>query len=487
MDSNKCRSIAKMLTLGVGLLRFSGCSTMSAIQTSSDSPPNIILILADDLGYGDIGCYGQKIIQTPNIDRMAKYGIRFNQFYAGSTVCAPSRSCLLTGLHTGHANTRGNGNVSILPDPEEITVARYLQKAGYTTAMIGKSSVSCARLDEDLPRKKGFDYFFGYLSHGEAHHYFPPELYRNGEKITYPNNEKHNGDAYSQQLFIEDTMRFLENNKDKPFFLHLSLQTPHASLYAPEEWKAKYRGLWEETPVTTEKHYRNEPEPRATYAGMVSRLDADVGAVLDKLEELGIADNTLVLFTSDNGPMHEGGYEYEWFDSNGPFKGGKRDLYEGGIRVPLVAVWPRKIKSGTTTDHISAFWDFLPTACDAAGIKSPESIDGISFLPTMTGIGEQKKHDYLYWEFHQVGSSKRVKQAVRKGDWKAVRLNAEAGPDAPLELYNLKDDIEETNDLAAAHPEIVERLSGIMQEAHKPGRSFKMPYEMDESETKQGK
>ncbi|MBN1901256.1 arylsulfatase [Candidatus Sumerlaeota bacterium] len=476
-----------MLTLGAGLLKFSGCSTAPVSHSSSDSPPNIILMLADDMGYGDLGCYGQKIIQTPNIDRMARNGIRFTQFYAGSTVCAPSRSCLLTGLHTGHANTRGNGKVSILPDPGEKIIARYLKDAGYITAMIGKSSVSCVNLDDDFPRKKGFDYSFGFLSHWEAHDYFPPELYRNGEKIVYPNNTRHEGDAYSQQLFMDDAMRFLENNRDKRFFLHLSFQIPHASLYAPEEWKAKYRGMWEEVPETTQKHYRNEPEPRATYAAMVSRLDADVGAVLDKLVELGIADNTLVLFSSDNGTMREGGYDYEWFDSNGPLKGGKRDMYEGGIRTPLVAMWPRKIKPGTTTDHISAFWDFLPTACDAAGTPAPEGIDGISFLPTLIGSGDQKKHDYLYWEFHQGGKSGRVKQAVREGDWKAVRLNAETSPDAPVELYNLKEDIGETNDLATAQPEIAERLSQLMRKAHQPGKAFKMPYETAEGESVQGK
>ena len=426
-------------------------------------PPNIIYILADDLGYADLGCYGQEVIQTPHIDRMAAEGMRFNQHYAGSTVCAPSRACFLTGQHTGHVYVRGNGDFQLRPSPQDFTVAEQLQEAGYHTAMIGKASTGCITTPEQ-PNAKGFDHFFGYLTHVDAHHYFPEKLYHNGEVIHYPDNHLHEGSHYSHDLFMDDVMRYLEAHRDGPFFLHWSMQIPHASLYAPEEWMAQYRGLFEEEP-TEQGHYRSEEEPRTAFAAMVSRMDWEVGQLLEKLTELGIAENTLVIFVSDNGAMHEGGHDRFFFDSSGPLKGGKRDLYEGGIRVPHIAWWPGQIAAGAESDHVSAFWDFFPTACDVAGIETPEGLDGLSYLPTLLGEDSaQAQHDHLYWEFHEQGG----KRAVRFGDWKAVQLGMSEQPFGDIELYNLADDLGEANDIASEHPEIVAHARELLDAAHTP-------------------
>jgi arylsulfatase A len=422
--------------------------------------PNIVLILADDLGYGDLGCYGQMNFQTPNLDRMAAEGLRFTQHYAGSTVCAPSRACLMTGLHTGHAWQRANGGPGMRLDPQDVIVARLLKDAGYETALIGKSPF----IQDDQgrrPNAKGFDHFFGYSSHKAAHRYYPEYLWRNGEKVLYPDNHGFEGVHYSGDLFAKDALRWLDEHADKPFFLHLCLQQPHADLSVPAKWKEPFLGRFDERPAKGGS-YRNEPHPKSTFAGMVTHLDDVVGQVLRKLDELGVADNTLVLFSSDNGAMSEGGWDREYFNSSGPLRGGKRDLYEGGVRVPLIARWPKSIPPGGTTDHIAAFWDFLPTACEVAGVQLPGETDGISYVPTLLGKGEQKKHDYLYWEFYERGG----KQAVRQGDWKAVRLDIEQNPDAPLELYHLPSDIGETKDVAAEHPEIVARMRQLMREAH---------------------
>jgi len=447
----------------------------SHLHARAETPkqPNILYILVDDLGYGDLGCYGQQTIKTPNIDQMAKEGMRFTQHYAGSTVCAPSRASLLTGKHTGHTHVRGNGDLMLRPSPEDQTVAEHLKAAGYKTAMIGKASVGCNGIPPEWPNKKGFDYFFGYLGHTEAHHYFPTELHRNEEKITYPENKLHEGTHYSHDLFLADTMRYLEAHHEKPFFLHLSMQIPHASLYAPEEWKLKYRGQFKEEP-TPQGHYRNEPEPRATYAAMVSRMDWEVGQILDKLRETGLAPNTLVLFASDNGPMNEGGHNRDFFHSSGPLRGGKRDLYEGGIRIPHIAWWPGKITQGTTTDHPSAFWDFLPTACDLAGTTAPKDTDGISYLPTLLGnTNQQRKHEYLYWEFHEQGG----KRATRFGDWKAVQNGMSKEPFGNIELYNLATDIAEAHNIAREHPDIISQANEIFSTARTPSEvsAFNFP------------
>lgn len=427
--------------------------------------PNIVLILADDLGYGDLGCYGQKNFATVRIDQLAAEGMRFTQHYAGSTVCAPSRACLMTGLHTGHAYQRFNGSIEFRADPQDLTVATLLQRAGYHTALIGKSGLSCNSDDGGLPNRKGFAHFFGYTSHAEAHRYYPRFLWRNGKRIAYPGNHGKEGDHYSGDLFREEALAYLDERarEDRPFFLHLSLQQPHADLAVPSAWREPLLDKYEEIPYAG-GHYRGETHPKATFAGMIAHLDATVGAVIDKLRSLGMAEDTLVLFSSDNGAMSEGGWSRSYFQSSGALRGGKRDLYEGGVRVPLIAWQPGVIAAGHTTTHISAFWDFLPTACELAGVAAPPGIDGISYAPTLRGIGDQSQHDYLYWEFYEQGG----KQAVRQGLWKAIRLDVGANRAGPVELYHLGRDPGELRDVATEFPEAAERLARLMDEAHTP-------------------
>ena len=425
--------------------------------------PNIVFILADDLGYGDLSCYGQRHFTTPHLDRMAAEGLRFTAHYSGSTVCAPSRACLHTGLHTGHGYQRFNGQIQLRPDPQDLIVARLLGNAGYRTALIGKSGLSGRSQNGRHPNEKGFDHFFVYISHGAAHRYYPKFLWRNGEKVDYPDNHGKEGNRYSGELFLADALEFLEQQDSRrPFYLHLSLQQPHADLAVPDRWREPFIGKFDEEPYEG-GHYRGEAHPKATFAGMVTYLDHSVGQVLDKLRELQLAENTLVIFSSDNGPMSEGGWHRNNFDSDGPLRGGKRDLYEGGIRVPTIAWWPGTITAGRVTDHVSAFWDFMPTACELAGINPPEGIDGVSYAPTLLDR-PQLQHDYLYWEFYERGG----KQAVRHGDWKGVRLNVGKDRQGPLEVYNLADDLAESNNVAAENPEVARRLAEIMAEAHVP-------------------
>ena len=427
--------------------------------------PNIVFILADDLGYGDLGCFGQKHFQTPHLDQMATEGMRLTSHYSGSTVCAPSRACLLTGQHTGHVFQRFNGSVEFRPDPQDACIARRLKDAGYSTGMIGKSGLSCNSENGALPNEKGFEHFFGYTSHRDAHRYYPQFLWRNGEKVLYDGNQGKQGVTYSGDEFLADTLKFLEENSQRPFFLHLSLQQPHADLNVTKRWRDKYLGKFEEQPYEG-GHYRAEANPKATYAGMVSYLDDSVGQVLQKIRTLGIADNTLVIFSSDNGPMSEGGWNKNIFNSSGPLRGGKRDLYEGGIRVPTIAWWPGKIAPGSQSDHPSAFWDFAATACEVAGITAPEDTDGISYLPTLLGHSTQQQHDYLYWEFYERGG----KQAARMGRWKGVRLKVSQDRNGPLELYDLSEDLSETQDVAAQHPNIIEKMEAILATAHVPSK-----------------
>lgn len=439
-----------------------------AACTAAEEPqrPNIVFILADDLGYGDLGCYGQTNFATPNLDRMAAEGMRFTQHYAGSTVCAPSRACLLTGLHTGHVYQRANGQLQFREDPQDLCVAAFLKQAGYHTALIGKSGLSCNSDDGALANRKGFDHFFGYTSHQRAHRYYPPFLWRNGERVPLPGNHGMEGEQYSGELFLEEALTYLDERakEPRPFFLHLSLQQPHADLSVPEEWRAKYLGRFEETPARG-GGYRSEAHPLSTYAAMVAYLDNTVGRVLDELERLGLDEKTIVLFASDNGPMSEGGWDRRHFKSSGALRGGKRDLYEGGVRTPFLVRWPGVVRAGSVSDHISAFWDFTPTACELAGVAPPDDIDGISYAPTLTHAGEQPLHEYLYWEFHEQGG----KQAIRYGDWKAVRLHVNQNLAGPLELYDLAADPGEKEDVAATHPDVVAHLSELMDEAHTPG------------------
>ena len=430
--------------------------------------PNIIYIMADDLGYGDLGCYGQTEIQTPNIDRLAAEGITFTQHYAGSTVCAPSRCALMTGLHTGHCTIRGNKRVNLRP--EDVTVAEVLKGEGYTTGLAGKWGLGVEG-EEGVPNRQGFDYFFGYLDQGHAHNYYPTFLHRNEERVQLQNEVPEPRDSgagvaskkveYSHDLIAQEGLDFVRRSHAQPFFLYWALTIPHANNEAGKDgMEVPDQGIYRD---------KDWPENKKNMAAMVTRMDADVGRLLALLEELGIDDNTLVLFTSDNGPHKEGGNDPEWFDSNGPLRGIKRDLYEGGIRVPMLGRWPGRIKPGTTTDHISAFWDFLPTAAEVAGAKVPKGLDGISYLPALKGKKRgQKEHDYLYWEFTEQGG----KQGVRQGDWKGIRLDVAKDPKGPLEVYNLAEDLGEEHNIAAAHADIAARLAKLMDAAHTPSDLF---------------
>lgn len=439
-----------------------------ASSYAAQQKPNMIYILVDDLGWGDLSCYGQKNWTTPRLDEMAAEGLRFTQAYAGNTVCAPSRATLLTGQHTGRVYQRGNGAVQFRRDPYDITIATRLKKLGYRTAMIGKSGVACNSDDLTLPNDKGFDHFYGLLAHAAAHRNYPAEIYRNGEVIKLPGNQGKTGDTYVNTLFVEDALKWIEANKEGPFFLHLALTPPHADLTVPERYMAPFRGKFEEKPVTRGGYY-HQKEPKTAFAGMIAFLDESVGRVLDKLEALGIDEQTVVFFTSDNGPHYEGGAHPDYFDSNGPLRGGKRAMFEGGIRTPQLAWWPGTIKAGTETDLITAFWDFPATALDLAGSEIPQDFDGISIVPTLKGhAAKQKQHEYLYWEFYEQGG----KQAIRTGKWKGIRRNVNRNRKAPIELYNLETDIGETTNIADQHPDVVKKIERMMDDAHTPSELF---------------
>ena len=426
-----------------------------ASTLSAQTRPNIIFIQADDLGYGDLSCYGQRKFRTPNIDRLAAEGMRFTQYYAGSTVCAPSRSALMTGQHTGHTRIRGNARHPLLP--EDVTVAEALKSAAYKTALIGKWGLGEAGTT-GVPNRQGFDYFFGYLNQRHAHNYYPTFLWRNEKRIDLRNlvpDEDAEGSGvstnrvdYSHDLMAEEALKFIEGNGGGPFFIYLAFTIPHANN------EAKNKGM--EVPDLGEFASEDWPDQEKAKAAMITRLDRDVWRLMASLKKLDIDDNTLVFFTSDNGPHREGGADPDFFDSNGPLRGIKRDLYEGGIRVPMIARWPKRIKAGAKSDQVWAHWDLLPTLAEVAGVKPPADIDGVSMFNALRGR-RQRDHEFLYWEFHERGFS----QAARMGDWKAVRKS----PDSPLELYDLKNDLGEQNDGAAKHPEIVKKIEYYLKTA----------------------
>lgn len=426
----------------------------------AQNKPNIIFILADDLGYGDVGFNGQDKIKTPVLDNMASQGIVFTNHYAGSTVCGPSRTSLMTGLHSGHSPIRENprwtksGKPASL-DPNQVTVARELKRAGYTTGIIGKWGLA-ENLDAGLPNKQGFDYFYGFNTHGAAHHYYPEKLWENDQLIELEGNVMMDKiGRYTQDLFTEKALNFIDKNQKESFFLYLAYTIPHYELTIPEDEKVDYNK--EDWPLREMKmgHYRNDKNGHVTYASMVTRMDSDIGLVFDKLKALGIDDNTLVIFTSDNGHEYDN-LKDEFFNSNGLFRGKKRDLYEGGVHVPFVAVWPNKIKPATKSNHVSAFWDFLPTVCDIAAIKPSAKVDGISYLPSLID-DKQKEHDYLYWEFNE---RKGPLQALLKDDWKLVRFVGKHS-----ELYHIKDDPEEKQDLYDKNTKMAKRLEKLMDGA----------------------
>lgn len=473
--------------------------------------PNIIYILADDLGYAELGCYGQKKIKTPNLDRFAAEGMRFTQHYSGNAVCAPSRCCLMTGKHPGHAHVRNNRQGKLPEDLERqygaefpgqepipddaITIAELLKQKDYATAAIGKWGLGHFGTSGD-PNRQGFDLFFGYNCQAHAHSYYTDHLWRNGQKVKLDNDPPVPGHAslapgadpndpasyapfkgkdYAPDRMIDEALAFIRQNKGRPFFLYFPSPLPHVALHIPDKELEPYLGKWEETPFIRDKGHGYTPHftPRAAYAAMISRLDKDVGRILALVKELGLDDDTLVLFSSDNGTTHlEKEVDYEFFDSVGPLRGLKGSLYEGGIRVPMIARWPGKIRPGATADLVSAFWDVMPTIAEITGTDAPENIDGISFAPTLLDRAkDQKTHGFLYWEFAAYGGQ----QAVRMGDWKGIRQNMllRKNPDPlKIELYDLKEDIGEARDVAADHPDIVAKIAEIMRAGRSPSQQF---------------
>lgn len=463
----------------VVIIVFMLCLGCQSTVNESQRPlrPNIIYILADDLGYGDIGCYGQEVIPTPALDRMAAEGMMFTQHYAGAPVCAPSRVSLMTGLHTGHSYVRGNyetgkygfgGQLELRP--EDVTVAELLKNEGYKTAVIGKWGMGMDGSSGE-PNKKGFDYSYGYLNQAHAHWHFPDYLFRNGKKEPVESNAHGKRAYFSNDIFTDDALRFIQETKDEPFFLYLAYVVPHAELLVPDDSVfARFKGKFEEVPfvaghqgsngIDSLGYYHSQAYPKAAYATMITRLDRDIGKILQQLKQLGLDENTIVMFSSDNGPHREGGADPEYFNSNGSLRGCKRDLYEGGIRVPFIVRWPGTIKPGQVSHHVSAFWDIFPTFADLAGIEvSDLKTDGYSLVPTFLGDTlRQEKHPYLYWEFHE---RKYSDQAVRKGKWKAVRHD----PDGPIELYDLSTDPAEQVNVAAENEAIVNEMKTIMESA----------------------
>ena len=433
-------------------------------QSSAEpAKPNLIYLLADDLGYGDLGSYGQQLIRTPHLDKMAADGLRLTQHYAGAPSCHPSRCVLFTGKHTGHAFIRGNSKLPLRPG--DYTLSQMLKEAGYATGGIGKWALG----DHDstgAPWRKGMDEFFGYLDQTHAHTYYPDHLWKNGERFEIPENADGKREVYSHDLFAEFALDFIRRHKDDPFFFYGAFTIPHAEVTVPDDSLAEYLDKWPEPKAFPgSRTYCPQDKPRAHRAGMITRLDRDIGRLFDLLDELGLAENTLVIFTSDNGPITAGGQDPEFFDSNGPLRDLKFTLYEGGIRVPFLARWKGKIAPGTVSDHVSDFADMVPTLAAAAGIAVPDSFgerDGVSILPTLFGAGgEQENRAHFYWEAAP-------QQAARRGDWKAYRPT----PGKPIQLYHLGDDIGETRDLAGENPDLVLEFERLMAELRTDSTEF---------------
>ncbi|GAA6186224.1 arylsulfatase [Aliiglaciecola sp. NS0011-25] len=503
---NKYTHLATSLMLS--LIALSGCAGSTGEHSKDmkanrvDSRPNVIYILADDLGYGDVGAFGQTKIKTPNIDALASQGMKLTQHYAGSTVCAPSRASLVTGKHPGNVQIRGNfafgsfldeeewGQLPLRPGTE--TIGTLMQKAGYKTALIGKWGLGGPG-SQGTPNKQGFEHFFGYLDQKQAHNHYPTHLWLNEEKFPLNNAYLHSHqklpkhldandensylaykrEDYAQQRLADDAVAYIENNKNKPFFLYLSFAAPHAALQAPDEEVAAYEHF-EETPnVGGGQQYIPVYKPRATRAAMISHMDKSIGRVIDKLKALDLANDTLIIFTSDNGPSWEGGADLAFFNSNGSLRGFKRDLYEGGIKMPTVAWWPGKVKANTSSDHVSAFWDIMPTLADIADVATPKGIDGISMLPTLLSQGKQAKHQHLYWEFHNNsgGHAQAIRLDDEQGQWKAVRRYTKSHRDnPPIELYNLATDQAEQVDLAKEYPAKVSQMKQLMKSSRTRSR-----------------
>jgi arylsulfatase A-like enzyme len=493
-----------------------GCSNEQEQQERD--LPNIIYILADDLGYGELGAYGQEKIETPNIDNLASSGMMFTQHYAGSPVCAPSRYMLMTGKHPGNATIRGNDEWNERGDvwsfdamlenpelegqrpipPETITIAKMLKEAGYATGAIGKWGLGGPNTDGH-PNRQGFDFFYGYLCQRQAHTYYPTHLWKNDERVFLRNEQVHphqrlpedadpydlqsyapfyNQPDYAAGLMHAQALHFIEEHRDVPFFLYLPTPIPHVSLQAPQRWVDYYHDKFGDEEPYPGGNYTPVRYPNATYAAMISYLDEQVGDLVQKLRELDLYENTIIMITSDNGPTFTGGVDPAFFGSAAPFKGeygwGKGFLHEGGIRVPMIAAWEGVIPAGTVSNHVSAFWDVMPTFAEISGATKPENIDGISFMNTLRGNQEtQKEHDFLYWEFPQYGGQ----QAVRMGNWKGIRKKLISDNNLEIELYDLDSDPREQNNIAGQHPDIVEEIRVIMETAHTPSKNelFKIP------------
>lgn len=480
--------------------------------------PNIIYILADDLGYADLGAYGSSKIETPNIDALAKEGMMFTQHYSGAPVCAPARYMLMTGRHAGHAYIRGNdpwkergeGDVWDFEQMEKdstlegqrpipagtVILPEQLKKAGYTTGMIGKWGLGAPQT-ESIPTKKGFDFFYGFNCQRQAHTYYPVHLYRNenreylDNKLVAPGTKLQEGadpkdissysdftqNDYAPDLMFEEMTNFISENKENPFFFYWASPIPHVALQAPQRWLDYYESKFgEEEPYLGQSGYYPHKNPRAAYAAMVSYLDENIGKLIQQLKDEGIYENTLIIFSSDNGPTYNGGTDSGWFQSADPFQSEgtriKGHVYEGGIRIPMIASWPGKIKAGSTSDLISSHVDMVQTIADLVGYQAGEN-DGISLLPTLLGQGNQEEHDYLYWEFPESGGQ----VAIRMGDWKVVRQHLKDKVPPTLEVYNLKTDIREENNLASERPEIIAKADSIFKIAHQEPEIpiFKIP------------
>lgn len=478
------------MRLKIWIVIFSALSLLASCQAKVSEDvsniPNVIFILADDLGYGDLGFLGQKWIETPNLDRLAAEGMFFSNHYSGATVCAPSRSALMTGLHTGHTPVRGNFEIKPegqypLPD-SLLTLPKLFKNAGYATGAFGKWGLGFIGTEGD-PNHQGFDQFFGYNCQRIAHRYYPEYLWDNENKVFLSGNDWSQKTTYAPEIIHQESLKFIEANAKNPFFMFVPSVMPHAELAVPEGDLLDFyrKKIGEEQPHVAREgsDYGNDPfnipgyqsnlYPRATYAAMVTLLDSQVGEILSKLDDLGLTENTIIVFTSDNGPHKEGGNDPDFFTSNGVFRGFKRDLYEGGIRVPMIVKWPGVTKSGTQSNHISAFWDFLPTFAELLEQQLPDYVDGISLLPSLKTQEGQMQHDYLYWEFHELGG----RQAIRKRDWKAVKYGVKNDPRAAMELYNLKEDPSESLNVADQHPEIVQEMQQIFDNSRTVNPVFK--------------
>jgi len=459
--------LTSILLSGVALC---GLAALPSAGAAPDRRPNLIWILADDLGYGELGCYGQRVIRTPRLDRMAAEGMRFTRFYAGATVCAPSRSVPMTGLHHGHTRVRGNAGAddpaAQALKPGDMTVAAVLREAGYRTALIGKWGLGdVGAAESGLPRRQGFDRFFGYLNQHHAHNHFPDYLWRDEDRVKLPNVVTpvggHGGGyateakVYADDLFAEEVLRFVAEEKDRPFFLYWSLVIPHAN-------NERTRVLGDGAEVPDYGPYAGEDWPASDkgHAAMITRLDGHVGRLLDALRQQGLAEKTLVIFTSDNGPHDESKHDLSRFAPSGPLRGMKRSLTDGGIRVPCIAWWPGRISPGAVSAHVAYFGDWMATAAELAGARAPANLDSLSFAPVLLGREEtQRRHEFLYWEFHEGGFRQ---AALYQGRWKGIRSG---GPDAPVVLHDLEEDLGEKTDVAAKHPDIARKIGAYLQTA----------------------